>query len=147
MDKPFDAFLSTMPNCLKPDGHVLVVDDEPYDRYAARRILEQKGFRVTEASSGPQALQFIEQERPDLVLLDLNMPGMDGARVLKKIREQWVDLPVVVLSGDSGGPLVAKVMEYAPTLVLSKVIHGVPGGKAVWHGMVEEARVVRDQEH
>ncbi len=58
--------------------NILVVDDEPHMGSILRRILEPEGYRVTTASSGKTALELFEQDRPDVILLDLMMPGMDG---------------------------------------------------------------------
>lgn len=79
---------------------VLVVDDEPDIRVLARITLQSAGFRVVEASSGPEALIAVETEGPDAVLLDIRMPGMDGWEVLERLRQQdrLDDLRVVVFS-------------------------------------------------
>lgn len=81
------------------DGlHVLVVDDHPEAREAARRALERAGFVVSEAADGDEALKAVTALAPDLVLLDLAMPGMGGLEVLTQIRRTGT-LPVIVLSG------------------------------------------------
>lgn len=80
------------------DTRVLVVDDSDDARAAARRALDRAGFVVTEASDGDEALKFVSSDPPDLVLLDLGMPGMGGLEVLTEIR-RTSDLPVIVLSG------------------------------------------------
>jgi len=84
-----------MTNDLKP--LVLVVDDELQIRRLLRVCLEGNGYRVTEAVSGSEALTQTAQHRPDIVLLDLGLPDMDGVSVLKRIRE-WSEVPIVVLS-------------------------------------------------
>lgn len=76
---------------------VLVVDDEPSIRTVARAYLEQAGFRVATADNGPDALRLAMDERPDLVVLDLNLPGMDGMEVAARLREAS-DVYVLVLS-------------------------------------------------
>lgn len=135
MIRPLDYFLSNLQKGLAPGGHVhvLVVDDDQYDRYFARRILEQKGIRVSEAVSGPAGLQSIERERPDMVLLDLHLRGMHGPEVLKEIRAQWPDLPVAILSGHTDGPLLEAAMKHAPNIVLSKVTLADTN----WQGLAE----------
>lgn len=77
---------------------VLVVDDSDEAREAARRALDRAGFVVTEASDGDQALKAVASDPPDLVLLDLGMPGMGGLEVLAEVR-RTSELPVIVLSG------------------------------------------------
>ncbi len=76
---------------------ILVVDDEPSIRTVARAYLEQAGYRVVCADSGPAALAAAEAEAPDLVVLDLNLPGMDGMEVAARLRERS-DVYLVMLS-------------------------------------------------
>jgi DNA-binding response OmpR family regulator len=76
---------------------VLVVDDEEAIAEAVRARLESEGYRVVVALDGPQALETAESERPDLVVLDLMLPGMDGLEVCRQLqRERWV--PVLMLT-------------------------------------------------
>ncbi len=76
---------------------VLVVDDEEAIAEAVRARLASEGFRVVVASDGPQAIERARAERPDLVVLDLMLPGMDGLEVCKELqREEWV--PVLMLT-------------------------------------------------
>jgi len=80
---------------LKPT--VLVVDDEQQIRRLLRICLEANGYIVRESSSGKDGITEAAQHPPDLVLLDLGLPDMDGVSVLKRLRE-WSNVPVVVLS-------------------------------------------------
>jgi DNA-binding response OmpR family regulator len=76
---------------------VLVVDDEAAIAEAVRARLDSEGYRVLVAADGPQALETAERERPDLVVLDLMLPGMDGLEVCQQLqRERWV--PVLMLT-------------------------------------------------
>ena len=76
---------------------VLVVDDEEAIAEAVRARLESEGYRVLVASDGPQALEAAGRERPDLVVLDLMLPGMDGLEVCQRLqRDRWV--PVLMLT-------------------------------------------------
>ena len=79
---------------------ILVVDDEPDVLLLCRVNLEFEGYDVIEAHDGEEALQEISLHEPDLVLLDVMMPGMDGWQVLKTIKSDPVtsDLPVVMLT-------------------------------------------------
>lgn len=73
----------------KPDkSRVLVVDDTPANRYAVTRTLTSAGFHVLEAERGEQALQLARAERPDLVVLDVNLPDIMGFEVTQRLREQ-----------------------------------------------------------
>jgi DNA-binding NtrC family response regulator len=78
---------------------VLVVDDEKSVRESIKMILEYERFEVQFAEDGPTALQRVEGTPFDLVLLDIKMPGMDGIKVLQKIKEMRPSLPVVMISG------------------------------------------------
>lgn len=78
---------------------LLLVDDEAEFREAAGRALRRQGFQVSEAESGEGALDSLPLERPDLVLLDLKMGGMDGITTLSRIRELDAALPVLILTG------------------------------------------------
>lgn len=79
---------------------VMVVDDDPDILELARLVLEGGGFRVVEAPSGTEALRLLGNEHPDLILLDINMPGMDGWQVLRviKVDERTRSIPVALFS-------------------------------------------------
>src|SRR6516225_5585176 len=85
--------MNTQP--LKPTA--LVIDDELQIRRLLRVCLEAKGYRVAEAASGQEGITQAAQYPPDVVILDLGLPDMDGVAVLKRLRE-WTKVPVVVLS-------------------------------------------------
>jgi two-component system alkaline phosphatase synthesis response regulator PhoP len=76
---------------------ILVVDDEPKIVKQARDYLERGGFRVVAAGDGKTALVVARRERPDLVVLDLNLPGMDGLDVCRALRRQS-DVPIIMLT-------------------------------------------------
>ncbi|WP_328646926.1 response regulator transcription factor [Amycolatopsis sp. NBC_00348] len=90
-----------------PGRRVLVVDDDPRVRTVVTWQLEAEGFRVAEAPDGRRALETIEREHLDLVILDLALPGVGGLDVLRRLRDGeraagGTALPVIVLSGRSG---------------------------------------------
>ncbi|WP_416223761.1 response regulator [Thermoflexus sp.] len=76
---------------------ILIVDDERAIRRFLRLILEAHGYAVLEAVDGQEALQLTATQRPDLLLLDLGLPDIDGVEVLRRLRE-WTGVPVIVLS-------------------------------------------------
>ncbi len=78
---------------------VLVVDDESSIRDSLRMILEYEGYRVDEAASGNEALAKVAERRPDVAILDIKMPEMDGLAVLSAFRERGYEMPVLVISG------------------------------------------------
>ena len=84
---------------INPDAAVLVVDDEQDIRDASERILTRTGFKVMKATRGDEALDVLDKERIDIVLLDLKMPGMDGLEVLKRIRMLSKTIQVIVITG------------------------------------------------
>jgi DNA-binding response OmpR family regulator len=87
---------------------VLVVDDDPTVSDVVRRYLERADYEVTLAADGQSALGAVGQHRPDLVVLDLMLPGLDGLEVCRRLRANDPDLPVVMLTalGDEGDRVV-----------------------------------------
>ncbi len=91
-----------------PDGerkpHVLVVDDSPTVCRVVTIALSNRGFEVTSAGDGVEAITMVSQRRPDLVLLDITMPKLDGYKVCKLIRgrKETREVPIVMLSGNDG---------------------------------------------
>lgn len=77
--------------------HILVIDDEPQILRAMRTILTEKQFRVTTASRGEEGLALAAASEPDLIILDLGLPDMEGADVCTRLRE-WTQIPIIILS-------------------------------------------------
>ncbi|HEV3051601.1 MAG TPA: response regulator, partial [Longimicrobium sp.] len=77
---------------------VLNVDDYDPGRYATSRVLRQAGFEVVDAATGEEALRLVQAEAPDLVVLDVNLPKMNGFDVCRKIRDNSLT-PVIMLTG------------------------------------------------
>ena len=78
---------------------VLVIDDEQGIRNLLDTLLSRKGYDVVLADGGRKGLELIRRERPDVVVLDLKMPEMDGVAVLQQIRRLNSDQPVIILTG------------------------------------------------
>jgi CheY-like chemotaxis protein len=80
--------------------NVLMAEDSPVNRELLREILESKGCTVDEAWDGEAALESLNRKRPDIVLLDIGMPKLDGYAVIKKVRENpaLADLPVLAVT-------------------------------------------------
>jgi DNA-binding response OmpR family regulator len=76
---------------------ILIVDDEPKIVKLVRDYLERGGFRVTTAANGPTALAIARADKPDLIVLDLNLPGMDGLDVCRQLRRES-DVPIIMLT-------------------------------------------------
>jgi DNA-binding response OmpR family regulator len=81
---------------MKPST-ILVVDDEPTIREIVRRYLERDGFKVREAADGPTALRLLHESPPDLMILDLMLPGLDGLAIARRLRDGD---PTLVTDGD-----------------------------------------------
>ena len=77
---------------------ILLVDDEEGIQLLYREEFEEDGFEVTTAFNGKEALEQFSQEPPDLVILDINMPGMNGIEVLRRMKEINPNLPVILSS-------------------------------------------------
>jgi CheY-like chemotaxis protein len=79
---------------------IMVVDDNPDIITIVRTILEGKGFNVLSASSGPECLDALKSQRPDLIVLDIMMPEMDGLEVLTRLKamSEFTNVPVVLLT-------------------------------------------------
>ncbi len=80
---------------------VLVVDDQQIVCYSLQRFFQSKGFEVSVATKGEEALQKVEIESPDVVVMDVRMPGMDGIEVLKKIKEKYPKIQVIMMTAYS----------------------------------------------
>lgn len=75
---------------------VLVVDDEEGIRVLYKEEFEEAGFSVTLAADGEEALKLIEADAPDLVVMDIKMPGIDGVELLREVKERCKDLPIIL---------------------------------------------------
>ena len=101
---------------------VLVVDDSEYDRFFIASLFKEKGLDVLLAEDGPQALELAQADRPDLITLDLLMPGMDGAAVLDKLRsnESTASIPVVVITSKDLSAAELERLSSGVSAILSK---------------------------
>ena len=78
---------------------ILVIDDDRSIRSLLASLLSRKGYQVILADNGPEGLELFRQERPDVIVLDLKMPGMDGLTVLQHVRRVSLDQPVIMFTG------------------------------------------------
>ncbi len=77
---------------------ILLVDDDAGIQLLYREEFEEEGFEVVSAVNGEEALELFEAQSPDLVILDINMPGMNGIEVLRRMKEINAELPVILCS-------------------------------------------------
>jgi two-component system KDP operon response regulator KdpE len=123
----------------------LVVDDEPQIRRALSLHLGVRGYEVFEADSGERAMQVAATEHPDVVLLDLGLPGMDGVLVIQALRG-WTSMPIIVLTVrdderskvqalDAGADdYVTKPFGMAELLARARVLRRTPGRRVCRRG-------------
>ena len=107
---------------------ILIVDDDEDLRVLARKILSKAGHRVLEAADGEAGLSMIENQHPDLVLLDLNMPAPNGYEVLQILRSRPATrlLPVVVLTAQGDEESVRRSFDTGATGLSQQTIHAAP---------------------
>ena len=103
---------------------VLIVDDEPMARTLLRLMLVRAGFNVSEAEDGFDALDKVRMSRPDIILLDVMMPGMDGFTVCETLRneEGTAALPIIMLSAKTDLESINKGLRVGATMYLTKPI-------------------------
>jgi DNA-binding response OmpR family regulator len=101
---------------------VLVVDDELDFMETLVKRLERRGFTVTGVGSGREALQLLQKEHFDVVMLDVMMPGMDGIETLREIKLAWPGTQVILLSGHGGEEMGMRGMAYGAYAYLLKPV-------------------------
>jgi CheY-like chemotaxis protein len=115
------TFTFTIPKCQTPASqNVLVVDDDLQAIELVRAQLEPYHFNVTSASSGTEALEQMHRQLPDVVLMDLQMPGLDGADTLKEIRKVWGAIPVILHTSYPESEQIMRALQESPFTVLAK---------------------------
>ena len=103
---------------------ILIVDDEPLNRHLLRAMLEDEATAVLEAASGPEALEIAQRSAPDLVLLDVVMPRMDGFETTRRLKQEGGDLflPVVLVTALSDAEARLRGLEAGADDFLTKPI-------------------------
>jgi YesN/AraC family two-component response regulator len=97
---------------MKFRGKILLVDDEPHIRVFVSLILKSLGgARISEAANGEEAVASYQKDKPDVVLLDVNMPHLDGIQTLRKLKEIDPDCIVIMLTSLANRETVEKAME------------------------------------
>ena len=105
--------------------HVLVADDSEVSRVLLRRLLSRNGYIAHEAQTGALALDAAEQLAPDLMLLDLRLPDIDGSTVLGYLRAKFdpVVLPIIMVSAEHDGEVIAGCLSIGANDYVTKPIH------------------------
>lgn len=99
---------------------LLIVDDQSGIRLLLQEVFKQEAYEVSLAANGLTALQKIEENQPDCVLLDLKMPGMDGVEVLERMKKSWPDIPVIMMTAYGELELTNKALELGAVKYFTK---------------------------
>ena len=102
---------------------ILIVDDEPEIVELVGEFLERRGYRVKTATNGEDALAIVEKEPPDLMLLDIYMPGMNGVDVLRRLKAQQSPVGVIMLTASQEELLLQEALKLGAFDVLSKPVN------------------------
>jgi CheY-like chemotaxis protein len=114
------AFTFMLPKEQKrAQADVLLIDDDRHILQTVSVMLETE-YHVRTACDGAEGIKEMRRKLPDIVIMDLSMPNVDGVEVLKAIRDNWSSLPVIVHTAFSEGDIMKRAMEYSPFTLLSK---------------------------
>ena len=101
---------------------ILVIDDDASDRDLLAAVLTKRGYEVILADNGGAGLMLCHRRTPDAVVLDLNMPGIDGRSILRQLRILHPTLPVVVFSGHSTEEIEQEMLNQGATACIQKAL-------------------------
>lgn len=99
---------------------ILITDDSGFSRKALRRILENQGYEVAEATDGMNAIELFMMESPEAVFLDLTMPGLNGLEVISKLKHINPAVPIIIASADIQESTRKMALELGATVYLHK---------------------------
>lgn len=106
----------------QPRASILVVDDEPMIRDLLRQFVELSGYRAQEAKNGPEALELMERDRPQMMILDMYMPGMNGLEVLRRLKARGDRAPVIVLTASQDEKLLQEALDLGLVALMGKPV-------------------------
>ena len=104
---------------------ILIVDDSLYQRLLVQKHLKARGYDVILAKTGKEGLAMVLQENPDLVVLDLVMPEMSGLDMLQEVRNQGLDIPVIINTADIQASTYEKCMQLGAIAILNKPLDSI----------------------
>jgi DNA-binding response OmpR family regulator len=128
---------------------ILVCDDNEMGRGLLRRMLTRRGYLVEEAIDGESTIQAVEQCPPDLVLLDLRLPDLDGSEVLRQLRGDYnaAELPIIMVSAEHDGEVVAGCLSLGACDYVTKPINvGILRARVTTHLDLHFAQGIRPKE-
>ena len=114
-----------------PAASILVIDDDRLTRWSVSTLLGRAGYHVHEAATGKDGFAAIEEVGPNLVLLDIELPDMDGFAVLAMVRERHPDLPVLMMTADATAETARKALRLGAQGHLDKPINAATLDAAV----------------
>jgi CheY-like chemotaxis protein len=129
----------------QPVTRVLVIDDQSHVRATISLALQAKGFQVTGAETGAEGLKLFDESPCDLAIVDIFMPGMDGAKIIKMLRERAPALPIIAISGvplKASGRTALDFLSMSPQLA-NVVCLQKPFRTAQLLGAIQEALAVK----
>jgi CheY-like chemotaxis protein len=108
-----------------PDKNVMVVEDNEKNRKLMRVVLKAKGYNVIEAATGEEALNILRNQKPDIILMDIQLPGIDGITLIKQIKETTAlkDTPIIAVTAYAMKGDEEKIMEAGCDAYVSKPIN------------------------
>lgn len=99
---------------------VLIVDDQFGIRILLNEVLQREGYTTFQAANGLQALEIVNENVPDLILLDMKIPGMDGIEILKRVRQNHKDLKVIIMTAYGELDMIQEAMDLGALTHFSK---------------------------
>jgi two-component system, NtrC family, nitrogen regulation response regulator NtrX len=118
----------------------LIVDDDPFVRESLREILEHAGYVALEAGDGKTALELLDQEHIDLLLLDLELPRVSGMNVLREVADRHLDVPVVIISGKGSIPKAVSTIKLGAFDFIEKPLDAQRTLHTVGHALSQAVR-------
>jgi CheY-like chemotaxis protein/anti-sigma regulatory factor (Ser/Thr protein kinase) len=115
---------------------ILVVDDNPIDQNIAAACVAEQGLEAIHADNGLEALDMIEREKPDYILTDLQMPEMDGLTLVKKVKERFATIPIILMTGYGSEQIAVEALRAGAASYVPK--------ENLRQGLMESLRIVRD---
>lgn len=121
---------------------VLVVDDEYLIRYSFKKLLEREGYAVFTAGSGHEALRLFDEQRPDIVILDIRLPDTNGLSLLKTIKESCPSVAMIMATGCPDVQSSVEAMKMGALAYLEKPVD-LDSLKTLMHGAIPAAAQIQ----
>ena len=102
---------------------ILVVEDDEFVRESVCAVLGTAGYETVEAANGEEGIALIESESPDLAIVDIWMPKVDGLTLLRRVRADNADLPIIIVSGGGPGETLERATAIADTYAADHVLY------------------------